>query len=728
MADRDVTYHLAVKPADDAKRALDTFKREVLALRGQIEQLEKAGAKTILAEVERAKKELSSLRSGFGGTGVGGAGRTSISDAIVREHNRGIEAQVKGLEKLAKEADKTYKAKAKSASDALKIEEREMATLLRQQETATKKAASATDQFFGRLAQTGESVARFGRGLATLGVLGEDSTEKLIKGLAKVQAGFDLFVGAIQTIRNVQKAMEALKTITTASAAAKELENQAAARAATQSAAVTAALGAEAAAASAAAAAHAALNAARGGMGGGKPGGGAGPGKGKFSGMPGSPGIMDSAGSTLGMIRDIALTYGALRGAGGASKGASGLLGGGIPATNWLGMMRGLGSGVRGVGVGLGGLLGTVAGAGTAAAVGVGAAGASGYGVYRHAQEYGFGGGAPPDTWTGAQGERLARLAAWIPGVYSGMNRSIARTKSMEARAEEIRAPILAQLAAREAEEERGGIRAGAMQDRWSLRDQTLDRGGLVAYRRELAGAQGALKGMAPDATIAEREAMERRVADLHGKVADLTRNRLEQEKDIARTRQESVRDTIRGLQDELKARREAEKEARGEYVDRKAEFGRMDPIEQMRMLAAGRKAQALAASGMGAAGLTRDERELLGRSGSAWGAAMAKQGDVMAADRAGYDLVFGAEERRRRVMEARTQAALEVKVKGAQAVNVKIEQNLNEMTRQVGNVVETHLAQQRRQLEQLITAELNRRLGQQNRDRQTIQAQRRHG
>lgn len=63
------------------------------------------------------------------------------------------------------------------------------------------------------LAGTTEGVARLIRGVAMIGVVGEASSEKLLRNLVKIQAGFDVMVGSARLLQNLGKGAGAIGSL-----------------------------------------------------------------------------------------------------------------------------------------------------------------------------------------------------------------------------------------------------------------------------------------------------------------------------------------------------------------------------------------------------------------------------------------------------------------------------------------------------------------------------------
>ncbi len=699
-----------------ATGATDPVRRQQLLSAMNMEGVAAAEAKTE-KELEGIWKARQRVVAQFYAT------QRSEREAAAKEQEKAEKDALRGLERQAKEADRLASQTSRAAAKAAQDESRQIQSIEKERERALGRAAASTDKFYERVASATEGVARFGRGLATLGVLGEDSTDSLIRGLAKVQAGFDVFVGGVKFIRDAQKAIEAWRAASTAATLAQQLSGAASSKAAVQSAELTAALAAEKVAADAAAAAQTRLAAARAASTV------AGAGKGAaglISGMGGLGSLLTGLGGLGGLGGGLAGAGGGAAAAGGGTVAAGGAAAGGVA--------------VAPVAAAVAAILGGIAG--------VASAGSS----INAGRKYGFMGGAEQGTLTSAIADREVRVANWM-GLTSGLAGSEAKTARLEK--ERARSAEAAEIRKRMADEDTqmSSMRAGANAQLWSMRDRTLDAQGVGGYRDELMRMRVVAASANKEENFPEREAAEKRIADIHSRIADLTKERGETEKRTAETRLRSVQDAIKGIQDEIALRKQAEKNATDQYNSGKEKFGSMSATEQWGIMRLKARADAAANAAMsdedksfmsqadryigsggtldaaaaarreaiqkararaGASALSQEERQRLASVGTSETDAISKEGNQVSAERMGYDRYFGAEERRNVMQAQAVQQRLKVELKDKRIVAVNINDDMNETARIVANQVSAHLAQRDEILRRQIMAELGRNTDQQ--------------
>lgn len=184
-----------------------------------------------------------------------------------------------------------------------------------------------------------------------------------------------------------------------------------------------------------------------------------------------------------------------------------------------------------------------------------------------------------------------------------------------------------------------------------SLADQLSQATGMQSTLRGMRGRSGV---DADRLTAAEVETAERRLT-------------IEQK--ILAERRKGIREGIEGAERELQTVRQRLATEREKY-DRAAEgFGRMDPFEQMRAIAAKRKADSL-----GAGALTREERSALRSVGTSDATDIASRGDREAAERAGFSRFFGRPDRERIAADEATTKKLEVELKGKRELIARLD------------------------------------------------------
>lgn len=192
-----------------------------------------------------------------------------------KESATATKAILADLKSQDREADQIHKrhrqrqlSTARAAQQALKQEEaarkNTLASARAEHDRLTGVVATGNERMISGLQASTESAARLGRGIAMLGLIGEEDTKKILDGLVKVQAAFDIFVGGTNLVRHLSTAYKGYRTAIDATAAAQKIATVASGAAATASGVQTTALNAEAVAAGRAAAAHVTLGRSRG--------------------------------------------------------------------------------------------------------------------------------------------------------------------------------------------------------------------------------------------------------------------------------------------------------------------------------------------------------------------------------------------------------------------------------------------------------------------------------
>ena len=277
------------------------------------------------------------------------------------------------MEAAAKKAGATATAEAKrTAEESAKAYTRAM----QKYTDAQNKVKMGQAQIAERMNTALSDTMRLGRGLAMLGIAGEENTEKLLRGLIKIQAVFDIIGGSVGMFIRMTRVMRDYAEMTKAAAAA----NTALALA-QGTTVVTGTAGA----------------------------------------VAGGGGIVRQGG---GMMQRLGLGTAAVGGWFGR-----GMLG--------RASMRGAGAMAGKLGVGATGAFVLPA---FAAAGGVGAAGLSGYQTTRDIRKYGFMGGATPGTYSARMGSRYAALADYASRLGGGDIRGYRAAGRAEERSERLQA------------------------------------------------------------------------------------------------------------------------------------------------------------------------------------------------------------------------------------------------------------------------------------------------
>lgn len=132
--------------------------------------------------------------------------------AAVKAYSRIMKEREKNARDAEKQADAEAAAAVRAYSRIMKERERLNKTI----EDSTASAKQFGDQSVKSAAEGLNSVVKMGRGFAEVGLLSEETTEGMLKGLIRVQAGFDIITGGIDTyikiteaVRHATKALEA---------------------------------------------------------------------------------------------------------------------------------------------------------------------------------------------------------------------------------------------------------------------------------------------------------------------------------------------------------------------------------------------------------------------------------------------------------------------------------------------------------------------------------------
>jgi hypothetical protein len=184
MAERTVTYRLKILQDSANGAQAQAFGKAVVAA-------EKQAAKERVQTVEEAERKK--------------------TEATAREEQR-----------RRRDAEQNAKEIWRMRVQYMKDEERKINDLAKAYEAYTAQQVRGKEAIKSAFFEGTESVARFGRGFAALGLIGEENTEKLLKGLVVVQGTFDLVVGGVKTWQAVSKAVEGYRAIVVATAAAEQ--------------------------------------------------------------------------------------------------------------------------------------------------------------------------------------------------------------------------------------------------------------------------------------------------------------------------------------------------------------------------------------------------------------------------------------------------------------------------------------------------------------------------
>ena len=304
MTSRDVSINLTVKPDPNSKEEVGKFKREVermlnagkdasgIKLRPSdfvpliksakdYRRLQQEIADNAVASFEEAKETIIGLAESFDQAREGYAALDKFVtdntekalgalDGAWRAHLRKQEGlRQQADQKMQRNTEKTEREALKKRLELYKEEKAKREALAEKAaatyERAQMRQAVATREFREALSNTLGGIQSITRGMVTMGVLGEDSADKLHRGLLKVYAVMDIFQGGITTINHLSRAMSQYRIMT--DLAAKSQLALAAATKATQAAGAVGAAAGTASATGGAAVGSAAAGAAGGAVG-----------------------------------------------------------------------------------------------------------------------------------------------------------------------------------------------------------------------------------------------------------------------------------------------------------------------------------------------------------------------------------------------------------------------------------------------------------------------------
>ncbi len=572
-----------------------------------------------------------------------------------------------------------------------------------------------------------ESVSRAARGFAQLGILSDGTSEQILRNWIKVQAGFDVLAGGINTVIRVSKGLRLLTEISETVATGQAAANKAAQMGITAANAQSAALVQEAAAAQSASAAHLQLAAAR-----------------------SNP------------------------------NGVGGVIGGGDGGSDAVDSL-GRGAAATGGGMAAGGSAIAVAGAAIAAAAAVGAALLTLKDSILGVAESGVRGGVKVDSFTdriavaevkaasfldsaaqsigGVAGDAGTAFASILPfgaQINDTMQSVATYTKTTEAaeRAEQRlieakRRSIEQEERNARQEETRRSLRvvgvsgiedrnrlalAGASGDnRAEVEQQNIGRLASEA-RNELTAAAEQARLIGHFGTDEARIRAAKRLAEAHDTVAKIEQERLGLARQVSEVQKEASRERIRGLQDEVAKAREAGKAAAERLMTAAERFGAASEEEQKKILAARQQVKAAEEGGAadpqaqqeradlaniqrrrqmgivrpedrqreeeiratrqqrGAASLTREQENLLSGVGTQREQEQVRASRIQRAERAGFSGAFGDSERRDIARSQERERELQVKLKDERKLSVTIERDENALIGQALNAIRSHL------------------------------------
>jgi hypothetical protein len=218
--------------------------------------------------------------------------------------------------------------------------------------------------------------------------------------------------------------------------------------------------------------------------------------------------------------------------------------------------------------------------------------------------------------------------------------------------------------------------------------------------------------------TDAEREAAAQRLLQIQERMTELTEHSRDVSHQEAQEKMRAARESLTATTTELEKRKELMKSIEEKTMSAAERFGNMSEEDQEKTLRAGRIAgQAMTARRRGLTrladnlikGLSKEDRERLSATGLESASAIARESAVAEAERKGFFKDFAVDERAKFATEAEIARKLEVRLKREEEVIVKIEDNTEEVARQVANAVRVDNERRYALIQQRVQEDLDR-------------------
>jgi len=140
--------------------------------------------------------------------------------AILKQQERDAVAAEKAKQRAVAETNKRTIAGLKQQEREAKLAETAAKKAHAVYESSQARLASANDRVVESFKQSLSGAMSLGRGLAMIGLVGEEDTQKLLRGLIKVQAAFDVMRGSIEVIHAMVRGWRAYRDAVAAAAVA----------------------------------------------------------------------------------------------------------------------------------------------------------------------------------------------------------------------------------------------------------------------------------------------------------------------------------------------------------------------------------------------------------------------------------------------------------------------------------------------------------------------------
>jgi|GEM_PF-6174715 len=637
QADHEIVFRLVAEADPRSAKALKDFGKQVEEAQGRGGT--KSGPRS--NDSDRLKKQI----------------RDEKLAAATRRQNE-LNEYRKTQNALAAIEDKTYQAWKSREDKKAKEERTRLASAQREAEGSAHRAERL--RIAGGLRVTeafessAEAVMRLSRGFVMLGLAGEENTEKMLRGLIKVQAAFDLVVGGVKVIVRAQRMWQGLQTIALAQQTAEIALRKANAVAAKGEAV---AIGQKAAASTAAAAA----GAVEGAVGGGRR----------------STGTITGVGgrAVAGMVGRAAL--GAGRWIAGAALGLGKLVGVAVVLTEVIqGTRRAFGDTSKNAESFIGALMGWRKAAADAKK--------STEDLAKAEQRRSNALGMIETRVKMVEADAEARAKRGEIG-RGRTTRDIERAADMRGMTGSGRDLFIAR-----------GEQQRALGDVWNTQSRMDEAGRKVS---EAANSGNMVTAGEARAELAKAQEDAVKASD---RLAESAKERLRAEQEMAKVRIDAADKALKKSQEELDARKEGIKEEQNRLKSAEERFGAMTRGEQREMIRIQKKADE-------GGTLSVEEAKRLEGLGTRRTEAIASSTYRSRADAAGFGKYFGKEERAEIGKLQKEAKALEIQIRDQRQLKVTIERDDAALARALGEMVRREMEIRDRILEQMVAAELKK-------------------
>ncbi len=144
-----------------------------------------------------------------------------VKQTIAREQGRRQKEMNRRTIAIIKQQERETVAAERAKERAVKDTQQSQQRALSAHEQASGKLVAMNDQATEAFKMSLSGAMSLGRGVAMLGLVGEKDTQKLLEGLIKIQAAFDIMRGSIETVQGLTRAWKAYRAAVAAAAAAR---------------------------------------------------------------------------------------------------------------------------------------------------------------------------------------------------------------------------------------------------------------------------------------------------------------------------------------------------------------------------------------------------------------------------------------------------------------------------------------------------------------------------